>query len=65
MFIYKRLQMVILACLIFNDLQRFILDKTKSETKRYKVFEKIQRAISMLKSLLLEQVKIDFHLLVC
>ena len=55
--------LVILAYLIFNDLQRFILEKTKSETKRYKVFETIQRAISMLRSLLLEQVKIDFHLL--
>jgi len=54
--------LVILAYLIFNDLQRFILEKTKSETKRYKVFETIQRAISMLRSLLLEQVKIDFHL---
>jgi hypothetical protein len=55
--------LVILAYLIFNDLHRFILEKTKSETKRYKVFETIQRAISMLRSLLLEQVKIDFHLL--
>ncbi len=55
--------LVILAYLIFNDLHRFILEKTESQTKRYKVFETIQRAISMLRSLLLEQVEIDFHLL--
>jgi len=47
--------LVILAYLIFNDLHRFILEKTKSQSKRYKVFETIQRALSMLRSLLLEQ----------